>query len=1151
MTAIDIANQEQLKASNPKISAFVAASAGSGKTKLLTDRLLRLMLSGTPPEKILCLTYTKAAAAEMAIRLSRRLGEWAVSSDEHLDTELTKLDVPTTAKSRTTARKLFADILDLPGGMRINTIHAFCQSLLRRFPLEAELSPHFKLEDDSEAASRLREAREVELSNPLQRPHIIALAEETNEVEFADLIAQLASENEIQFLLQQFTPGAIAEMQRAALNASDITQEQILIEAVTLQRELHLIQAFGRIVEAGNPSGVTWAQGCLNWLAQDHETRRAEWAEWISAHFTLKGTRKVLNKFFGKNLASERDKLSAEIDAEHTRIETIEEARRAAKLAAFNAHLLGLVGPILQVDHTKKSEQAMLTYADLISITLELFKKPDDVAWILYKLDGGIDHLLLDEVQDTAPAQWQIANAIAGEFFAGEGARGFHRSIFAVGDPKQSIFSFQGADLESFQTYRKAFQDKVISAGQQWLDGQLSVSFRSTAPILKLVDAVFSQGAACEGVCKPGSLHHEVSRIGQAGKVALWPLSKPAIAEALAPWDIPDDYALAVSAKTALATQIAAYIKTSLTSGMLPSRHRSVTAGDFLILVRRRDELVTSITRACKAADIPIAGLDRMVLTEQQAVSDLLALCDALLLPRDDLAFGQFLVSPLGGLSDESLMALALGRKSNLAAALFARRRERPDWAAADGFFQTLLQQVDYISPYALLSQALGPLGGRAKLLQRLGQEAAEPIDEMLAEAMAHARNNPVSLQHFVVSLRRSGASIKREAEAGGNMVRIMTVHGAKGLQAPIVILPDTTTIPKPRETLFHLAVPQLHVSVPIFCPRAELRSEAVATAANENKSRQLAEYNRLLYVALTRAEDELIICGAEGRQIPPADCWYHLVRSGFAVIGAEADAAGIQSYKEPQIAKPDRAELRASSTNAQMPPWAGAAPDWQAIPPSAETTRPEPLAPSRNTDDPVKQAITASPLGDDLLAAREARTAALAKGQFVHALLQHLPDIAVSERPDAGRKYLAQPGLGLNATMQTQVLNSVLNILQHVDLAPLFGEDSKAEVPLVGVLGDIEIGGLVDRLVISNEAILVADYKTDRLPPSDPNAIPAAYLRQLAAYQAVLGQIFPTKHISCLLIWTETAVVMPVPAALLARHAPEHAQPSKTTRTA
>ncbi|MDE8348874.1 MAG: double-strand break repair helicase AddA [Acidocella sp.] len=1152
MTAIELANREQLSASNPQVSAFVAASAGSGKTKLLTDRLLRLMLTGTPPDKILCLTYTKAAAAEMAIRLNRKLGGWVVMADRELDTELAKLDMPATATSRSRARQLFADVLDLPGGMRINTIHAFCQSLLRRFPLEAQLSPHFKLEDDFEATSRLREARETQLTNPDQRDNIAALAEETNELDFAELVARLAGEGEFQTLMQQFSHAAVTAMQRAALNAPDISLEALALAGVNLPRETQLASVLRRIATVGNPSGVKWANRCLDWLADNHQARQANWAEWVDAHFTATNGRRSFHGFFGKNPANECDAWVVEIDAERTRIETIEETRLAINLASFNAHLLNLVAPILQTHGAQKIEHATLTYTDLISITLNLFKQPENVAWILYKLDGGIDHLLLDEVQDTAPAQWQIASAIAGEFFAGIGARDVQRSIFAVGDPKQSIFSFQGADLESFQTYRAALRTQAKAAGQNWLDGQLSVSFRSTAPVLALVDAVFAKAPACHGVCEPGSLRHEVSRTGQDGGTTLWPLSKPTVTAALPPWEVPDDYAQTQSATAMLAGQIASYIKNALnTRLMLPSRERPAMAGDFLILVRRRDALVNAITRACKAADIPIAGLDRMVLPEQQAVSDLLALCDALLLPSDDLAFGQFLVSPLGGLSDESLMALALGRRTSLAAALFARRDERPEWAAADAFFQTLLRQVDFIAPYSLLAQALGPLGGRAKLLQRLGAEAGEPIDEMLAEAQTHARNNPASLQHFVVWLRQTGATIKREAEASGGMVRIMTVHGAKGLQAPIVILPDTTAIPKPKDTLFQLPVPQQNLQVPVFCPRTALRSGAITRAAAASKQRQMAEYNRLLYVALTRAEDELIICGAEGRKALPEECWYNLVKTGFTALRASAGTVGEWSYRAAQTAKPDREEKRELMSAAPLPAWAGMAPDWQALPPGLETTRPEPLVPSRSADDPAKRATAASPLGNGMAALRLSQQSALAKGRLVHALLQHLPDMAPGARSTACQTYLAQPGLALSVALQHQILTSVMTILQAPGLQALFAPGSKAEVPLAGVVDDVEIGGLVDRLAVQDNAILLADYKTDRLPPTNPAAVPPAYLRQLAAYQAVLEQIFPAKRISCLLIWTETATIMALPPTLLVRHAPGHLQPPETSQGA
>jgi ATP-dependent helicase/nuclease subunit A len=1144
MTAFSHADAAQRAASSPATSAFVAASAGSGKTKLLTDRLLRLMLTGTPPARILCLTYTKAAAAEMTIRLNRRLGEWVVLPDETLNGILTGLDIPPTEKSRLTARKLFADVLDLPGGMRIATIHAFCQSLLRRFPLEAELSPHFTLEDEFDAAARLRESREHVLAGPASQPIIAALAAETNEQDFAALTAKFAAETDFLALLRGYKATGVAQMQHAALGAGDLDEAAILARAVTFPAEPALRAALQTIAASGPPKAAEAALTRLDWLAGAPATRAADWESWQSSFFGEKAPYSKIT-MMGKKLAESRPDLCAAIESEQTRIASIEDSRKAAKLAALNASLAELLAPILQTDAAQKSERASVTYADLIDITLKLLKNPQDVAWILYKLDGGIDHLLLDEVQDTAPAQWQITEAIAGEFFAGFGARDAKRTIFAVGDAKQSIFSFQGADLRSFEAYRAKFRTHVEKAGQSWLDGNLSVSFRSSEPVLSLVDAVFAEGPACEGVCPPGSLTHIVSRTGQAGSVTLWPLAQAAEPTPLAPWALPDAYANAESAKTALARQIATHIKTNLAGAkILASRNRAATPGDFLILVRRRDELVAAITRACKAEGIPIAGVDRMVLTEHQAVSDLLALCDALLLPEDDLAFAQFLASPLGGLSDESLMHLALGRPGSLAAALSARRDDQPGWHDANAFFQSLRARVDFFSPHALLAEALGPLGGRAKLLRRLGAEAAEPIDELLSEALAHASRAPASLQNFLFTLRQSGAFIKREAAAGGDMVRLMTIHGAKGLQAPIVILPDTTTLPQPRENVFWLNVPQQNVAVPIYCPRSDLRTGTIRQAAAANKTAQVQEYNRLLYVALTRAEDELIICGAEGRGTPD-DCWYNLVKHGFDKLPAEPNADGTLAYAAAQTLAPDRQGTRIAAQKFPLPGWAGSAPGWHAAPPPEETIRPEPLTPSRASDDPAKAAIAASPLGAQLAAKRQARAAAMARGRIVHALLQHLPDVPPPRRRGSAARYLAQPGLALDAADQASILESVTKILETPSLAPLFGPGSRAEVPLAGVLDDVEIGGLVDRLAILPAQILFADYKTDRAPPASPAATPEAYLRQLAAYRAILQDIFPTLTVDCTIIWTETATPMSIPADLLRRHAPGPPQPS------
>ncbi len=514
------ADRAQLAASNPAVSVFVSASAGSGKTKLLTDRLLRLMLAGTRPEKILCLTYTKAAAAEMAIRLNRRLGAWVVMPRQKLDEALAALDVTPNDETRALARKLFADVLDLPGGMRIGTIHAFCQSLLRRFPLEANLSPHFELADEAKAAAALREAREVVMADPAQDSAISLLAAETNETDFATLTAAFATDkNDVQSLFRDFSGDGIAAMQRAALAAGDAGHDEILAAAVTWPHEDELRGALRRLLEAGTKNGAKFAETNLFWLELEKDERLLHWPDWFKGFFTDDGRRKV-TPLTGKGLAAEHDDLHRIITIEQDRIEKVEEARKAAKLSDINQAVTNLMAPILQADQGQKTATATLSYADLITRTGQLLLDPG-AAWILYKLDGGIDHLLLDEVQDTAPAQWNIAYAIADEFFAGLGARGEQRSIFAVGDAKQSIFSFQGADLQSFQAYAAKFRNRVQGAGQAWLDAKLDTSFRSTAPVLALVDAVFAAGPAQHGVTPPGvPITHRVSRLGQAGVVS-------------------------------------------------------------------------------------------------------------------------------------------------------------------------------------------------------------------------------------------------------------------------------------------------------------------------------------------------------------------------------------------------------------------------------------------------------------------------------------------------------------------------------------------------------------------------------------------------------------------------------------------------------
>ena len=1142
MTARERAEAQQRAASDPAVSSFVAASAGSGKTKLLTDRVVRLLLAGADPARVQCLTFTKAAAAEMALRLQRRLGAWAVADDGDLADQLRALHVDPSQDVLARARALFARVLDLPGGMRIGTIHAFCQSLLRRFPLEAAISPHFALMDDSDAADAMHEARESMLQtrgdDDADIDHIAGLCDLK---QFGALIQELQRAGDKLPRALRLRDGLPAA-QRRALGVTATDPAQIIAEAMYWQEERLLRAAAQSVVARASKACQERAAAILDWLAHDAATRHAHWDAWCTLFLKADGDPRAARSFVNEKLQQQEPALVGPFLQEAERIAQVQDCCAAIPVAEASVALLRLAEPVLRGYADRKAKVGQLDYDDLIARTIELLHDPG-AAWVLYKLDGGLDHLLLDEVQDTSPAQWAIAHALTQEFFAGAGARDVDRTVFAVGDRKQSIYSFQGADASFFDENRRALQARVEDAGKRFLPVTLDVSFRSTAPVLALVDSVFADPEAAAGVVAPGEmLSHYADRAGYAGSVMVWEKEPAPDAEQPAPWAVPTRNAVQDSAPEALARKLAGWIDEKTRGMWLASRGRPLAPGDVLVLLRKRSDFARSLVRELKARNVPVAGLDRVTLTEQPAVEDLLALCDTLLLPQDDLTLACVLRSPLGGLSDDSLYDLAADRadpdrRGSLWEALRARHAERPEWQAAWMFTSALLARVDYATPHALLTEALGALGGRAKLLRRLGPEAREAIDELLAQALAFQRAHPPSLQAFVHWVRQTAAEVKREPEGhgqdGAGVVRIMTVHGAKGLQAPLVILPDTTAGTRDDAKLWWARDRVTGVDVPLFSPRKEVRCNAVHDLIGAHKANRAEEENRLLYVALTRAEDHLLVCGWETRR-GPAWKWYDLISRGFDRL--RGDPPEPCHWTDDRTLASDQGtapEQRAASTADQpgaLPSWAGAAPDWtpRLLPP--EPPMPARLAPSRPADaalGPVPQA--ASPLAE-----RQPVGERFRRGTLTHALLQHLPDLPALERADAARSWLARPGHEADG-----LADEVMAILAHPDLAPLFGPGSRAEVPLTGVIGGQVIGGLVDRLAVLPDRVLIADYKTNREPPRGPDATPVLYLRQLAAYRAVLRAIHPDRPITCVLVWTRAARADVIPDALLDTHAP------------
>jgi ATP-dependent helicase/nuclease subunit A len=1149
-----MANARQRQGSDPAVSAFVAASAGSGKTKLLVDRLLRLMLAdpGVDPSRILCLTFTKAGAAEMALRLRRELASWMRFDDADLTARLATLDIRATPEALRAARQLFARVLDLPGGMRIGTIHAFCQSLLRRFPLEARVSPHFDVLADTEARIARQEAREVALESGEGAAHEAAVALLAGTVDldaFGALIGRLAGRADRPDAAFRLEPAQLAEAQRRVLRVTQATRAEIIAEAVNWQGERTLREAIAALGTIGSATEQRHATQATAWLRLPPEARQARWAEWHDLHQRGSGGPKLLGGIVKSNAAKADDWICATLQGEINRVESVADACRAFDMAKVSYALASLARPALTAFAEAKQRGDTLDYDDLIARTLDLLDEPG-AAWVLYKLDGGINHLLLDEVQDTSAAQWRIADALTGEFYTGAGARSAARTVFAVGDRKQSIFSFQGAAPDEFARWNATWRARAKAAGQPWRDVPLDISFRSTRPVLALVDAVFADPSARRGVIEDGAdLHHDAYRASAPGSAEIWPLIEAAPQPTAAAWNAPRENLPTQSPQQELAGQLAGWIADEIERG-------AVAPGDVLVLVRNRQPFAPMLLGELKKRDIPVAGADRLELAKHTAVTDLLAMCNVLLLPEDDLTLATFLVSPLGGLSHESMHDLAIGRPGSLWQALRERAPERAEWGLSLEFLDALAARVDFVTPHAMLAEALGPGGGRARLLARLGPEAAEPIDELLRAALDYAALHPSSLQGFVHWLQAAGVEIKRDQDAAGDAVRVMTVHAAKGLEAKLVILPDTTRQPPRVANILWARDHVTNAEIPIWAPSKEMMCRAADPAREAAEAAEREESNRLLYVALTRARDRLVVCGWTPGNGVPDDCWYRLVARGFSRLSTlghpfrqneDGDMVRLEQLVGSDDAPPPEAPRQAPSPPRQpasvpVPPpgWAGAAPDWRAKPPPAEPTPAVPLAPSRPDEADIGRAPQApSPLDGSTAGERR-----FLRGQLVHTLLQHLPSLPRERREAAAEAFLTRPAHGLAPEVVARLTAEVLGVLDDPSLAPAFAPSGRSEAPLTGLVRGAVVGGLIDRLAVGNDGVLAVDFKTGR-PESDPASTPIRYLRQMAAYRAVLRDVFPGVDVRCVLVWTQGPLVVPLPDPLLDAYEPSAARAS------
>ncbi len=1103
------ATERQVQAARPDASTWLAANAGSGKTRVLTDRVARLLLDGVQPQHILCLTYTKAAASEMQNRLFKRLGEWAMLRDDHLLGQLTELGVEgdITHDRLAQARTLFARAIETPGGLKVQTIHSFCASLLRRFPLEAGVSPQFS-EMEDRAAALLREEIVEDFAGGLQAHLVEDVARFVTDTGFDKLTAAIA---------QKRNHFAHRRDRAELLNLFDLPDgfdEDTLLARVFLGGEVELLQSIlPSLIESGGNNAkaadklaaVTAANLASLPVLESVFLYGKAAKEPFAAKTGSFPTKALRNGALADRMPQLEDLM--------LRVEAAREQRLALIAARKSLVLHNFAAAFLPEYERRKQMRGWLDFDDLILRARQVLNDPAVAEWVLYRLDGGIDHILVDEAQDTSPDQWDVVEKLAQEFTSGEGARsGVERTIFVVGDKKQSIYSFQGADPQAFDRMQAEFGQKLHESGSKLWNSTLEYSFRSSSAILGLVDILFEDRAEA-GFHKDSQ--HRAFKADLPGRVDLWPVIEKVEDEEDGDWTDPVDRPGARHHTVLLAEKVARSIKDMIDSaetvpvdGEAPGTfvRRKVRPGDFLILVQRRSDLFAEIIRACKAANLPIAGADRLKVGAELAVKDLAALLSFLATPEDSLSLATALKSPLFGWTEQQLFDLAHRREETY---LWAALRHR-----AEGFPETLAVlndlrgQTDFLRPYDLIERILTRHDGRRRLLGRLGAEAEDGINALLSQALAYERTDVPSLTGFLVWMQTDDLEIKRQMTGVGNMIRVMTVHGAKGLEAPIVILPDTGKRQPPRDAEIMMAG-----DVPLWKVPADASPNVIAQARETARTREENERLRLLYVALTRAEKWLIVAAA-GDVGKDGSSWYQMVETAMERAGA-ADLPGSQTRR---LAHGD---------------WDGAQTIMHPEPATHTETLPAVFNQPAPKPDLPPETLSPSDLGGAKALPGDTgqdEEAAKLRGTRLHLLLEHLPTAATGTWPQLCTRLLPD----MQDADRQELLHEVARVLEAEELKPLFAPGTLAEVPVSAELQDRRLHGVIDRLIITETEVQIIDFKSNVIVPETPQDCPVGLLRQMGAYALALAQIYPDRDIRTAILWTRTANLMWLPHDLV-----------------
>ncbi len=1119
---------------NPNFSVWVNASAGTGKTKILIDRVLRLLLENK--RNILCLTFTNAAANEMENRIHSILSKWAICSESELIMDLEQLDFfpmssqcvtlgsqhpylssqCVTLGSRknkdylTRARRLFSELENL--GLTIQTIHAFCYKLISSFPIEAGIAPNCTLSECKELHSII--FNKV-LHNETVQDSINFIATEIDENKLRDLLYTLCvkrsmSANDSKYIKDKLSaPDEIHDLRSETIEHVGRLAE-ILSEGSKRDQSYSEI-LYSTVIPAGiqkkrtsvsysDDTGIKWNDTKIENLAKVFLKSESHEKKSISSI----ATKSILEKFK---------------DAEQT-IESVQNVvfthirdMNSYQIFKRTSSLLGVFKVYVDLYNSEKSKNALLDYNDIINLATNLLSNPNYKDWILFNLDQKIDHILVDEAQDNSISQWKIITNLCDEFFAGNDEK---RTLFVVGDVKQSIYRFQGANPHLFNYMQQYFHTKT--GGRDWISCQLEKSFRSTPEVLMLVDRIFNNFRA-EISFNDNEIKHVPHRENDQGYIEIWPAlprRKEKEQQALQiPLTCKEGYTIA---DRLLAQTIANRIHNWLNEGrILVAKDRHIEPRDIMVLVRQRNVLVDYIISELKKANVPVVGRDYFRIMDYIAVQDLIALAEFLLLQANDLALANALKSPLFNFTEDDLFNIAYDRK------------EHSLWERLQDYHGVIYSELNYLinlsyaeSPLTLFTHILRT--GKKKFGARLGLECFEVLDEFMNLVLQF---ETPSLQAFVQWIKENNPEIKNDMQSERNAVRIMTIHKSKGLQAPIVFLDDTNTVPRNSESIIFDGT-----EVPFWCGKNN--NAYCDQVKREKKLEDYNEYLRLLYVALTRAEDELYILSKEPVQ---KGSWYDLItqygtsyekkqaylqpifKEKVEVLCVNANYPYIYKKRDyfdvPVISLPPA--LAHSSVSSQRPPLSSQCLTLEKEEKPASATHSSMSFQHLMLESRKKEPVSATWMtnrGTGMTESSTGMTDGYARGLIIHSILQYMPKIEKERRKNWVRKYLDN----INTSEDKDEIYSKI-LAFNEKYGYLFDLEGKSEITLSGIIDGKSVLVRLDRLCITQDKAIIIDYKSHRnVSVSSLNEIK----KQMLTYKTLVQEISPNKQVEFMVIWVE-----------------------------